>query len=240
MRVIVIPDIHLKGWLFRGAATILDAGLADRSVCLMDIPDDFGMTMNTDLYRKTFDIAIEFATNYPDTLWCWGNHELSYVWGHIVSGYSPYAEKTVLSKLEELKSNLRSPSDIAFVHRIDNTIFAHGGLTEAFVAKLDLSPQTDIDDVIQNVNSASERVLWNDTSPLWFRPQSESQNAFRKETFTHVVGHTPVELIHKNNGFISVDTFSTFRNGAQIGEAKMIVIDTISGEYEKIEVKRPM
>lgn len=40
MRVLVIPDIHLKTWIF--------------------------------------DRAIAFAVGHPDTLWCYGNHDVSY------------------------------------------------------------------------------------------------------------------------------------------------------------------
>ena len=61
MRVLVIPDIHLKTWIF--------------------------------------DRAITFAVDYPDTLWCYGNHDVSYPWGRIETGYSPYAERMVMSKL---------------------------------------------------------------------------------------------------------------------------------------------
>ena len=90
MRVLVIPDIHLKPWIF--------------------------------------DRAIAFVVDYPDTLWCYGNHDVSYSWGRLESGYSPYAERTVMSKLEELENSLKSPAQINIMHRIDNVLFSHGGL----------------------------------------------------------------------------------------------------------------
>ena len=40
MRVLVIPDIHLKPWIFDRTEKILRDGKADRAVCLMDMPDD--------------------------------------------------------------------------------------------------------------------------------------------------------------------------------------------------------
>ena len=40
MKVLVIPDVHLKPQMFRQAAAIMRAGKAKRAVCLMDIPDD--------------------------------------------------------------------------------------------------------------------------------------------------------------------------------------------------------
>ena len=43
MRILVIPDIHLKTWIFDRAEDILKASKADQAVCLMDIPDDWDM-----------------------------------------------------------------------------------------------------------------------------------------------------------------------------------------------------
>ena len=132
MRVLVIPDIHLKPWIF--------------------------------------DRAIAFVVDYPDTLWCYGNHDVSYPWGRLESGYSPYAERTVMSKLEELENSLKSPAQINIMHRIDNVLFSHGGLTTDFLKWFneDLM-DADIDDVIAVVNDAPHDYLWNDESPLWFK-----------------------------------------------------------------------
>ena len=237
MRILVIPDIHLKTWLFDRAETIMKAGKADRAVCLMDMPDDWGMEFQIECYKEIFDRAIAFAADYPDTLWCYGNHDLSYPWGRLETGYSPYAESTVLSKLEELEQTLKDPSQIAIIHRIDNVIFSHGGLTAEFIKWLDKDLlDADIDSVIAAVNEARIDYLWNDESPLWLRPQNKIREAFRSEIYKQVVGHTPVEKIFEKDGIISTDVFSTYRNGAQIGESAMIVINSDNGRYEKIEV----
>ena len=132
MRVLVIPDIHLKTWIFDRAEKILKDGKADRAVCLMDIPDDWNMEFQIERYKETFDRAIAFARDNPDTLWCYGNHDVSYPWGRLESGYAPYAERTVMSKLEEIENSLKSPAQINIIHRIDNVLFSHGGLTTVF------------------------------------------------------------------------------------------------------------
>ena len=226
MRVLVIPDIHLKTWIFDRAESILKAGKADRAVCLMDMPDDWNMEFQTEKYRETFDRAIDFAKKFPDTLWCYGNHDVSYPWGQLETGYSPYAERTVLSKLEELENSLQDPSQIAIMQR-----------TVDFLRWLDKElPEADIDEVVAAVNNASQNYLWHDESPLWLRPQNRTVNAFRNDTYTQVVGHTPVEKIFEKDGIISTDVFSTYRDGTQIGESAMIVIDSETREYEKIEV----
>lgn len=237
MRVLVIPDIHLKAWLFDRAEDILRDGRADRALCLMDMPDDWNKELRVECYRETFDRAIAFAKDNPDTLWCYGNHDISYPWGKLESGYSPYAERTVISKLEELEQTLKDPAQIAFMHRIGQVLFSHGGLTAGFVRQLDQGLQdADIDDVVAAVNDAPQDCLWNDASPLWLRPQSRKTNAFRSDCYTQVVGHTPVEKIFKKDGIISTDVFSTYRDGRQIGESAMIVIETETGDYDKLEV----
>ena len=55
---------------------------------LMDIPDDWNREYDIELYAQTFDAAISFAKEFPDTLWCYGNHDLCYLWNERESGYS--------------------------------------------------------------------------------------------------------------------------------------------------------
>lgn len=237
MKVLVIPDIHLKTWIFDQAETILKSGKVDRAVCLMDMPDDWDMEFQIGKYENTFNRAIEFSKNHPDTLWCYGNHDISYVWGKLETGYSPYAESTVISKLNELEHALKDSSQIAFVQRIDNVLFSHGGLSKNFVRQLDRKLlDADIDGVLAVINSASPEYLWNDESPLWLRPQYRNVESFRHDKYIQVVGHTPVDTIYEKDGYISTDVFSTYRDGRQIGESAMIVIDSETGKYEKIGV----
>lgn len=234
MRVLVIPDIHLKPWIFDLAEEIMKEGKADRAVCLMDVPDDWGMELNIDRYKETFDRVIGFAKDYPNTLWCYGNHDVSYLWGRLESGYSPFAERTVISKLEELEKILSDAGQLAFMHRIDNVLFSHGGLTTEFVKWFNEELlDANIDDVIAAVNAAPQDYLWSDDSPLWFRPQYKDRDIFRKGIYTQVVGHTPVEKIFEKDGIISTDVFSTYRDGTQIGESALIVVDSVTGKFLK-------
>lgn len=238
MRILVIPDIHLKTWIFDRAEAIMKSGKADRAVCLMDMPDDWGMEFQLDRYNAIFDRAISFASDHPDTLWCYGNHDVSYPWGKLESGYSPYAESTVISKLDELEHSLNDPSQIAIMHRVDNVLFSHGGLTTEYIKWFDIKLlDADIDTVVKAVNEAPVDYLWNDESPLWLRPQNKIREAFKSELYKQVVGHTPVKKIFERDGIISTDVFSTYSDGTQIGESAMIVIDSETGLFEKIKVK---
>ncbi len=143
----------------------------------------------------------------------------------------------VISKFNELEHALKDSSQIAFVQRIDNVLFSHGGLSKNYVRQLDRKLlDADIDGVLAVINSASPEYLWNDESPLWLRPQYRNVESFRHDKYIQVVGHTPVDRIYEKDGYISTDVFSTYRDGRQIGESAMIVIDSETGKYEKVGV----
>ena len=74
-------------------------------------------------------------------------------------------------------------------------------------------------------------ILWDDASPLWFRPQYTDDEMFMEHEMTQVVGHTPVSKINKRRNVISCDVFSTHPDGTPIGTFEYVIIDTITGEY---------
>ncbi len=241
MKIVVIPDIHLKTSIFEHAEGILKDGIAERAVCLMDIPDDWGMGQQIDRYEHAYDRAIAFARKYPDTLWCMGNHDFSYIWRKHESGYSRWAAPTVRSKIRELEQNLDDPGKLNIIHRVDNVLFSHGGLSTSYVMELDEEwkadgklAEADIDEVISAINESPIDMLWQENSPIWLRPQYvKADIGFRSDKYKQVVGHTPVELINEHNCFISTDVFSTYQDGRQVGEAAMLVIDSETGEWKK-------
>ena len=98
MRILIIPDVHLKPWMFDEAKRIMKEGKADNVVCLMDIADDWKQQYNLDLYEQTYDRAIAFAKEFKTSLWCYGNHDICYVWNQRESGYSPIAARLVNEK----------------------------------------------------------------------------------------------------------------------------------------------
>ena len=52
MKALVIPDVHLKPYMFKEAAEWMRKGVADRAVCLMDIPDDWNREYDIELYAQ--------------------------------------------------------------------------------------------------------------------------------------------------------------------------------------------
>ena len=63
MKVLVIPDVHLKPFMFKQAAALMHQGIAKRAVCLMDIPDDWDKYLDIALYEETYDEAIRLQGN---------------------------------------------------------------------------------------------------------------------------------------------------------------------------------
>ena len=236
MKILVIPDVHLKPWIFDRASEIMDSGIADKALCLMDIPDDWGKARDLQLYEETYDAAIRLQKKHPETLWCYGNHDLSYEWGQAESGFSSAAILTVRRKQNELRTAIADKNQIAYIHRIDDVLFLHGGLTHSFVRYY--APDIDYDNtdaVISRINSLGFREIWDDASPVWFRPQYNKEKMYREKDLLQIVGHTPVMEIERTGSVFSCDLFSTYRNGDPIGTQEFILIDTETWEYQGIK-----
>lgn len=236
MKILVIPDVHLKPWMFERAKEIMDTGAAERAVCLMDIPDDWGQEYNLGLYEETYDAAIHFQKAYQDTLWCYGNHDLSYEWLRYESGFSFAAIPVVSAKLSALRRALPERSQMAYIHRIDDVLFVHGGLTDAsvryYASELDYD---DTDAIIEKLNRLGRIEMWDDASPLWTRPQLHYERMYREADILQVVGHTPVEEIDRIGNVISCDLFSTYGTGDPIGTQEFLLIDTVTWDYGGIK-----
>ena len=233
MKVLGIPDVHLKPFMFEQAAELMRKSVADRAVCLMDIPDDWEQELNIELYEQTFDAAIELAKAFPDTLWCYGNHDLSYLWHQPESGYSSMASYTVQRKLLDLRIAVTENNPIQYVQRIDNVLFSHGGVLNYFVEEnVSSEKYNDVDAVAAAINDLGKMQMWNDASPIWLRPQYGNMHMYKSEELLQVVGHTPMNEISRKGNVISCDVFSTYRDGRPIGTREFLLLDTKTWEYE--------
>ena len=233
MKVLVIPDIHLKPWMFNRASELMEENIAEKAVCLMDIADDWKQQWNLDLYIQSYDAAISFARDYPDTLWCYGNHDVCYPWNQRETGYSRIAARTVSEKLRVLQEILPDAGQIAFIHRIDNVLFLHGGLPDFFVREyIKASYYHDIDKVIETINTFDWQQLWHEDSPIWYRPQIYKGRMYKPRKLLQVVGHTPVKKIYREKNVVSCDVFSTDEEGKAIGTQEFPLIDTVTWKFE--------
>lgn len=232
MKVLVIPDVHLKPYVFARAKELLIEGIADTSVCLMDIPDDWGKQFSIEKYEETYNETLNFARTFPNSLWCYGNHDLSYLWNEMETGYSSVAKYTVIQKLLELSTLLGTDNPIKYIQQVDNVLFCHGGLTKYFVEKyVPLSKYDDVSYVVDHINSLGHYEMWCDDSPIWYRPQYYKGKMYKPRKVLQVVGHTPLAKIEKSGNVISCDVFSTYQDGRPIGTQEFLIIDTLTWEY---------
>ena len=230
MKILVIPDVHLKPWMFTRASEIMKKEKPDKAVCLMDIADDWRQELNLNLYEDTYDAAIRFAKEFQETLWCYGNHDLSYQWYCPESGFSSTARYLVCEKLHTLRLTIPDISQLAYVHKIDDVIFAHGGLADCYVRYWSGKYQ-DMDEVIYHINHLGQQEIWRDASPIWYRPQREPGSLYKETEYLHIVGHTPVKEIEQEGNMISCDVFSMYPDGQPIGSREYLLLDTVSHEW---------
>lgn len=232
MELIVIPDCHLKPAMFRQASDLIKKHGIPRAVCLMDIADDWDRGTDLGLYCDTYDAAISFSREHPDTLWCYGNHDISYLWSRYESGFSALAQPVVTDKIYELRCSLPDPGQLAFVHCIGDILFSHGGVSDQFVRRFIPARYHDnISRTVSEINCFGPQEMWQDFSPLWLRPQFTHDKMYRPRKLLQVVGHTPVKKITREKNVISCDVFSTYRNGEPYGSGEFLIIDTDTRQY---------
>lgn len=246
-KVLVIPDVHLKPFIFERATKIMESGQADLAVVLGDIPDDWGKHLDLNLYDDTYNAATEFTRKFK-TLWCWGNHDYSYPFRMDQSGYSYEAAPLVRRRIDLL----RDITEIRVTWLVDNVLFSHAGLTQTFAKRLvpdELKWEEDATYVFNLIETCHSDELWLSSSPLWARPQddydrltgkcinSEFRTKMWKEgELLQVVGHTPTKKILQMGSVLTTDVFSTYNDEANnyppIGEQRFAIVDTVNKTWE--------
>ena len=234
-KVFVVPDIHLKPWMLEKADKLMLSGNYDHVVLLGDLVDDWGKQYKLDLYDEMLAKTADFIVKH-NAFFCYGNHDVSYLWDKLESGFSPAAHDRVIDGMHHIE-NVVDPERIAFIHRIDNTLFSHAGLTAGFVKYyFDMSEGYTIDELIKEINEMSVVELWTDISPLWARPQGTFYGGeLYPNDMYQVVGHSPVKDPLKEGNLLSLDTFSTYSDGCPFGDARFVWVDTVTGEWAYCE-----
>lgn len=222
MKVLVIPDIHLKPDIIDMARHILESGQADFACFLGDLLDDWGEEYNIGLYGRTLKRCLEFEKDFPNTLWCMGNHDFGYYypkWGRRHTGHSEFCEDEVSVYLREFK---RKGINQKVVHQVDNALFSHAAITKAWLNRNMEKGQS----VIGTCNNATAEQLWEQDSPIWSRTLDGSTELYGEKQFLQVVGHTPVKKIEQKQNVLYTDVFSTYSDGVPYGERRFTVVDT--------------
>lgn len=209
MHVLVIPDVHLKPWMFDAADAAIKQEPPDAIVQLGDLPDDWGMQRRPEAYDALYERAEAFLAAHHDAYWCYGNHDMSHFWDAPESGM---AKGNVLRHVQERSRAFwdKVPQDRkAFVHRIDNVCFSHAGILQDFIEDEGLASAS-TDDALAAINQMGRDELWQEFSPLWARPQgmADLDILYRPQELFQVVGHTPVKYVREEGNLLSCDVFS--------------------------------
>ena len=223
-KIFIIPDVHLKPWMFDKASRLIAQDSYDAIVFLGDLVDDWNQQGNEKLYNQTFDEAEKFLKIHQNTFFCYGNHDVSYLWGRTESSFSWSMRELIKERMPKLTACLPS-ENVGFMHIIDEVLFSHAGLTKDFVAEhFGLDTDLSIENIVSQINEMDDRLLWHDNSPIWARPQNCRWEMF-SEVF-QIVGYAPVTEPLLEDNLLTLDTFSTYSNGSPLGNEKFVWFDT--------------
>ena len=233
-KVLVIPDVHLKPWMFERASRLMER--ADIAVVLGDLVDDWGRQDDRDAYADTVEAALRFDAKHPDTLWCYGNHDYCYLHfeeGAYNTGFSDGLKYFVRTRLRELESAVGDRFKV--VHEIDGVLFSHAGVGQRYVEALKerLGEDLTLEECVEFANEvAGPSVLWDDRSPLWLRPSASRPGV---GGVRQVAGHTPVSHPVNLGGILVADTFSTRSDGQPVGNQRFVIFDTETGHALEVD-----
>ena len=215
MKVLVIPDVHLKPFIFDYAEDLMHKNNIDTAIFIGDIVDDWGKQNNVELYEKTINRAIQFKHDYPNSKFCWGNHELGYITDIYCSGNSELHFLEIRDLLKKYEREVQPE----LAYSIDNIIFSHAGFCTYAEDAVKQTKKDGVYDgsIYDNMNSH--------ISPVWLRPYP---GVFYDTP--QVVGHTPVEKIYQKDNIWVVDTYSTSSENVKIGDGTFLIIDTVTLE----------
>lgn len=201
-KILAIGDIHTKIWIIEKVAKVIDH--YDKVIFCGDYADDFKAspqdTLNT--WNSLKDMQSQNRSKIELVI---GNHDYIYVndTPSLQSGYNPMTH--VLIDAPENKSLKGWLTGLPVVIEIDGVAYSHAGIANEWSG-------------LQDVGG-----LWNDTSPIWARPNS---SITYKDT-PQVFGHTPSETCYEiKHGVWCIDTFSTMPDGTPFSDGSVLqVID---------------
>lgn len=230
-KILVIPDIHLKPEIFDKAEQIMNLAKVDNVVFLGDLVDNWNQENNIDLYKQTINRAIKFKEDYPNSLYCWGNHEIGYFAQWNCSGNS----KLYALEIKSLLSEYERKVEPKYIHVVDEVLFSHGGIEKSTAEVISsFGKFKHAYELADNLNQMSIETLGDYISPIWLRPQFSEYYT----RYTQVVGHSPVRqpLYIMNTWFL--DLFSTTSQGNNCSKLLyMSIIDTINYEISFFDCK---
>ena len=205
-KVCAVGDIHTKTWIIEEVESLIKD--YDTVIFVGDYADDFGANLRDSI--DTWYRLKELCETHDNVQLLLGNHDYIYLnkTPTLQSGYSNATQILINSpENAELKNWLK---ELPVIKEIDGVSYSHAGITEDWNGSQDVFG------------------LWQDTSPLWARP-----NWFKYKDTPQVFGHTPSKTCWEVEPNIwCIDTFSTHHDGTPIGDHS--ILEIIDGKEFKI------
>ncbi len=211
-KVLAIGDVHTKIWLIDKITNVIKD--YDKVIFCGDYADDFSAspqnTISTWKALKNLQ-----AKNQGKVELVMGNHDYIYVHDtpSFQTGYNPTTH--ILIDIPENKDLKEWLISLPVIIKIDDVSYSHAGITNEW--------------------SGSEDVigLWNNSSPIWARPNSNTTY----KNIPQVFGHTPSKTCHEvKHNVWCIDTFSTFPDGSSFGDGSVLEI-TNGNKFSKTYLK---
>lgn len=188
MKTIILSDCHGQPHLI---TNVLDhANRWDRLIFLGDILDIGNRALDC------FDILKENGAEL-----IWGNHDLAVILNKTIWPQSIY-------DMEARNAIIDNKDKFLVSTYINDILLTHAGLSEYFYNNYFDNKINSVPEISNYLNTLPLKDLWQDQSPLWYRPSSHYKP---KTGIRQIVGHTPPGWIKYNNvvlnNFLSVDPY---------------------------------
>ncbi len=202
MKTLILGDTHgYSTW-----QKIIKKESPDEIIFLGDYFDCYAKTSSREQVDN-FNNILQLKDKYKDNcILCLGNHDHHYMANTACSGWNPLTQKLLGTRI----LSLYNEGILVPVHKKDNILFSHAGVSQVWLDKvlqedLNLLVDKQLDpDYVQRTltfNTIEGYNGYGDTisqSPIWIRPTSLLQS--KVKDYIQVVGHTPHDLVtHRDN-----------------------------------------
>lgn len=253
-KTLVFGDIHLDTTIIPRVERLFIEGNYDRLVFLGDEMDSFHLD-----YKNAAVVLSQLRTlkdkhnkHHRKFIWIAGNHTMSYLTDFHCSGF----DRSLFNQVHDELLELHRGGYIDPFYRYHGVLFSHAGFTNNWIRQVDAPDKERKLKVLLNmwfdgdfslfnqVGFARGGVgftpscMWADKTELLRDPLQSPPGKYKKRSvWKQVVGHTPVQEIESYIGdhLWFCDTFSTYRDGAPIGD--QTVLEIVDGEeFKKIKL----
>lgn len=223
MKVLFVPDIHCKMYMFDDVEKLDKLYDFDKVIFLGDYVDDWNCNGQDSIECLNKLISL-LDSNPKKYIACIGNHDAAYLWKFGCSGNSEEYFEQIHNLLEANKEKFYIYYSIQL--GTEQYVCSHAGFSQEW---LDYHNITDLSNLGKEWTQHPEQFWtigklsggYELSGPLWLRPDEIRS----LPSFKQIVGHTPVKTIQPYYDYVIVDTHSTYPDGSRYGDQNYLMWD---------------